>query len=118
MIWDEEEYEGNISAGWGQLSGQQMADRFWWGASLGVFTGHSETILRANVKLDDDQPLWWAKGGSLVGQAPRRIAWLRHLQGPSSPPPCNKKGYSSTYVAMGFANVRAGTWYPPSPTHR
>ena len=27
--------------------------------------------------------------------------------------PCNTKGYSSTYLAMGFANVRAGTWYPP-----
>ena len=23
----------------------------------------------------------------------------------------NTKGYSSTYLAMGFANVRAGTWY-------
>ena len=27
--------------------------------------------------------------------------------------PLNTKGYSSTYLAMGFANVRAGTWYPP-----
>ena len=27
--------------------------------------------------------------------------------------PVNTKGYSSTYLAMGFANVRAGTWYPP-----
>ena len=26
----------------------------------------------------------------------------------------NTKGYSSTYLAMGFANVRAGTWYPKS----
>ena len=26
---------------------------------------------------------------------------------------CNTKGYSSTYLAMGFANVRAGTRYPP-----
>ena len=25
----------------------------------------------------------------------------------------NTKGYSSTYLAMGFANIRAGTWYPP-----
>ena len=25
----------------------------------------------------------------------------------------NTKGYSSTYLAMGFANVRAGTWYSP-----
>ena len=42
----------------------------------------------------------------------------------SSPPyfsgTCNTKGYSSTYLAMGFANVRAGTLkrravfgYPP-----
>ena len=31
---------------------------------------------------------------------------LRRLSG-------NTKGYSSTYLAMGFANVRAGTWYPP-----
>ena len=27
--------------------------------------------------------------------------------------PCNTKGYSSTYLAIGFANVRVGTWYPP-----
>ena len=78
---DEVEYEGNISAGWGQLSGLQEADRFWWGASLGVFTGHSETLLHADVQVDDDQPLWWAKGGQLIGQSPRRIAWLRSLQG-------------------------------------
>jgi hypothetical protein len=30
-----------------------------WGASLGVFTGHSETVLHANVTEDDNQPLWW-----------------------------------------------------------
>ena len=34
------------------------------------------------------------------------------LRGPSSAP-SNTKGYSSTYLAMGFANVRAGTRYPP-----
>ena len=27
--------------------------------------------------------------------------------------PFNTKGYSSTHLAMGFANVRAGTRYPP-----
>ena len=27
--------------------------------------------------------------------------------------PRNTKGYSSTDLAMGFANVRAGAWYPP-----
>ena len=33
--------------------------------------------------------------------------------GPRRSPPLNTKGYSSTYLAMGFADVRAGTWYPP-----
>ena len=28
-------------------------------------------------------------------------------------PPGNTKGYSSTYLAIRFANVRAGTWFPP-----
>ena len=31
----------------------------------------------------------------------------------ASPPHLNTTGYSSTYLAMGFANVRAGTRYPP-----
>jgi hypothetical protein len=32
------------------------------------------------AQVDDDQPLWWAKGGKLIGQSPSRIAWLRSLQ--------------------------------------
>lgn len=78
VVWDEERYEGNISSSWGALSGEEMTDRFWWGASLGVYVGHSETILRPNVA-DDDQPLWWAKGGKLLGQSPARIKWFRSL---------------------------------------
>jgi hypothetical protein len=27
VVWDEEEYEGDIPPGWGRLTGQQMADR-------------------------------------------------------------------------------------------
>ena len=42
-------------------------------------------------------------------------AWLEELDVPRCPPVegGNTKGYSSTYLAMGFANVRAGTRYPP-----
>ena len=85
VIWDEVQYEGDIPPGWGRLTGQQEADRFWWGLSMGVFVGHSETILRPSV-IDDDQPLWWAKGGTLIGSSPARIAWLRSLQGRLFPP--------------------------------
>ena len=33
----------------------------------------------------------------------------RGSSGCGDPKVCNTKGYSSTYLAMGFANVRAGT---------
>ena len=72
-------YEGNITSAWGSLSGQEETDRFFWGASLGVYVGHSETVLRAAVKDDDAQPLWWAKGGTLVGESPSRIAFFKQL---------------------------------------
>mmetsp|Transcript_74921 Transcript_74921/g.148879 ORF Transcript_74921/g.148879 Transcript_74921/m.148879 type:complete len:184 (-) Transcript_74921:131-682(-) len=70
--------QGNISSSWGALSGEEMADRFWWGASLGVYVGHSETIERAGIS-DDAQPLWWAKGGELIGHSPARIKWFLSL---------------------------------------
>ena len=38
----------------------------------------SETILRNGVE-DDLQPLWWAKGGRLIGESPARIKWFRSL---------------------------------------
>ncbi len=77
-IWDEVKYEGDIPPGWGSLSAEEMADRFWLGASLGVHVGHSETLLRARVA-DDAQPLWWAKGGRLVGDSPERIRWFKSV---------------------------------------
>jgi len=41
--------------------------------------GHSETVLHSNIKQDDDQPLWWAKGGELIGESPERIRWFHSL---------------------------------------
>ncbi|KAL1525746.1 hypothetical protein AB1Y20_020590 [Prymnesium parvum] len=79
VVWDEVRYEGDLPCcAWGSLSGEEEADRFWWGASLGVYVGHSETVLRAGVP-DDEQPLWWAKGGELIGRSPARIQWLREV---------------------------------------
>jgi len=78
VVWDEERYEGNITSAWGALSGEEMTDRFWWGASVGAHVGHSETIMRNGFD-DDHQPLWWAKGGELIGESPARIKWFRQL---------------------------------------
>ena len=69
-----------------------------------------------------------AHGGGADGAELMRHPWAaaqknaaRSNRGTTPPPwyekylsrPGNTKGYSSTYLAMGFANVRAGTWYPP-----
>lgn len=89
VVWDEVWYEGNMPCTpetgsgclWGALSGQAMADRFWFGASVGAYVGHGETLgadaraLRHNV----EAPLWWAKGGRLLGTSPPMIRWYRQV---------------------------------------
>jgi hypothetical protein len=73
IIMDEVAYEGNIPARWGNLSGQEMVFKFWVGIVSGVYVTHGETFL------DPKDVLWWAKGGVLKGESPRRIAFLRKI---------------------------------------
>ena len=71
VIYDECQYEGNIPQGWGDLTPQQMTERFWKGTLSGCYVGHGETY-----KHPEDL-LWWAKGGVLRGESPERIAYLK-----------------------------------------
>jgi len=73
VVYDECRYEGNIERGWGQLTGKMMAQRFWIGAINGCYVGHGETFL------DRNDILWWAKGGTLHGESPTRIAFFRKI---------------------------------------
>jgi hypothetical protein len=75
VTWDEVKYEGSIDfvSGWGSLSGQEMADRFWWGLSLGVHVGHSETVLRANTTGRLQGRLMGRLRGRLVGRLMGRL---------------------------------------------
>jgi hypothetical protein len=77
IVWDEVMYEGDIG-NWGGLTGGQMADRYWWGLSYGIYVGHGETIKVPGLA-DDDQVLWWSKGGILRGASPKRIQWFQGL---------------------------------------
>ena len=138
VVWDEVQYEGNITSGWGALSGVEEADRFWWGAALGVSVGHSDTVLDWQMPAgSDEQPLWWAKGGTLRGLSPPRIEWFRaqHVTGDPAadrPPLPGASGVPST-LANGnsvFAQIltardgkqmllhfmRPGQWTVPLPT--
>lgn len=83
VIIDECCYEGNIPQPWGSVSGREMVNRFWRCIASGGYCTHGETFL------SEDEVLWWAKGGTLKGDSPRRIAFLREiveaLPGPLSP---------------------------------
>ncbi len=83
LIIDECSYEGNLKHAWGSISGREMVHRFWRCCASGAYCTHGETFL------DRDEVLWWARGGRLKGESPRRIAFLRQimesLPGPLSP---------------------------------
>jgi len=123
VVWDEVRYEGDIPEEWGSLSGPEMADRFWWGHSLGAYVGHSETLMMPGLR-DDDQLMWWSKGGRLHGTSQSRISWFARTVGHESRPPLSQltpydaeplcdcqgsvllgDGYALFHIAKGPANV-------------
>ncbi len=73
IVLDECAYEGNITHGWGNITGPEMVRRHWEGTLRGGYVGHGETYWNPQEKL------WWSKGGQLVGQSPSRIGFLRKL---------------------------------------
>ncbi len=79
IVIDECAYEGDVDAGWGNITGEEMVRRFWEGAVRGGYVGHGETYVHAQ------DILWWSKGGILHGTSPARIAFLRRImeEGPA-----------------------------------
>lgn len=73
VIFDECKYEGNIPRRWGNIGGHEMMRRFWLATAHGAYGGHGETFL------NDEEVLWWSKGGVLRGESPARIAFLRRI---------------------------------------
>ena len=83
VVIDECCYVGDLPHFWGSISGREMTRRFWRCFAGGGYCTHGETFLA------DDEVLWWARGGTLKGESPRRIAFLRRvaesLPGPLTP---------------------------------
>jgi hypothetical protein len=73
IVVDECCYEGNVHQNWGNISGIELMHRFLTGTVGGGYVGHGETFLHPQ------DILWWAKGGTLTGDSPARIAFLRRL---------------------------------------
>ncbi|WP_447728081.1 DUF5060 domain-containing protein [Sphingomonas koreensis] len=81
VIFDEVVYEGNSTKRWGNLDGQSMVERFWWGLIGGTYVGHSETYdPRQNADFS-----WLGQGGVLKGTSAPRLAFLRKImeEGPA-----------------------------------
>lgn len=75
VIFDEVVYEGNSDKRWGQLTAEQMVERFWWGLVGGTYVGHSETY-EPNRNADYS---WLGQGGKLKGSSPPRLAFLKKI---------------------------------------
>jgi hypothetical protein len=73
VVHDEINYEGDIDARWGQLSGEEMVYRFWVAIIGGAYATHGEAF-----KSPQDVS-WISKGGTLQGKSPQRIAFLRKI---------------------------------------
>jgi hypothetical protein len=73
VVVDECCYEGDIQERWGNIPAQEMVRRFWEGTIHGAYVGHSETYW------NEDEILWWSKGGVMRGQSAERIAFYRRI---------------------------------------
>jgi hypothetical protein len=73
IIYDEIQYEGNISRRWGNLSPMEITHRFWRAAVAGVYATHGETYM-----VPEGMPVW-SDGGELRGTSAARITFLRKL---------------------------------------
>ena len=74
IMVDECCYEGDLPEFWGCLSGEEMTARFWRAITSGAYCTHGETFM------DDEQEIvWWAKGGELKGKSPERIQFLKDI---------------------------------------
>jgi hypothetical protein len=73
VVFDECRYEGDIPEGWGDITAERLVGNFWKTLVSGAYCGHGETYLNAR------EELWWSKGGVLVGQSPKMLAFFKKI---------------------------------------
>lgn len=92
IVIDEMGYEGDLPYVWGHLSARELVHRFWDVALGGGYPGHSE------VYFTSEHIMWWNKGGTLRGESPARIAFLRRLI--ESGPDCGLKPHPERMTGL------------------
>ncbi len=76
LLFDEMRYEGDVPSGWGRLSAEEMTSYFWMAGLSGGYPMHGDTF---NNDSDTTEVRWWAKGGTLMGKSPERIAFFKSI---------------------------------------
>jgi hypothetical protein len=73
VMIDEAGYEGDLDQGWGNLTGRELVQRCWAAAVRGGYVAHGETYY------NEQEDIFWSKGGDLIGESPARLAFLAAL---------------------------------------
>jgi hypothetical protein len=82
VIFDECRYEGNIPWSWGNLSPEEMVNKFWRGIVNGGYVGHGDTYVTEQPLQwpnKSSDVLWWSKGGVMKGKSQDRIKFLKDI---------------------------------------
>jgi hypothetical protein len=73
VVVDEMGYEGDLDQGWGNLPAEEFVLRCWDVLLHGGYFTHGETFW------SPDSVIFWAKGGSLRGESPARVRFMREI---------------------------------------
>lgn len=82
IIYDECRYEGNIPWSWGNLTPEEMVNKFWRGVVNGGYVGHGDTYVTEQPLQWPNKSadvLWWSKGGVMKGKSQDRIKFLKEI---------------------------------------
>jgi hypothetical protein len=112
VVFDEVKYEGNMVKRWGNLSGEELVKRCWFGTIAGTYVGHGESIEH------DGKRLFLGEGGKLLGKSPARIGFLRKIveDGPATIEPIDKwqerhmGGEAGRYYLTYFGDAVSTQW--------
>jgi len=77
LLFDEMRYEGDVESGWGNMDAKEMTSYFWKAGLGGGYGTHGDTF--KNDSDNETEVRWWAKGGTLMGQSPERIAFFKTI---------------------------------------
>ncbi|HTX66971.1 MAG TPA: DUF5060 domain-containing protein [Opitutaceae bacterium] len=113
VVYDEVKYEGSPDAPrWGDLTAPELVHRFWCGTVAGTYVGHSEFFT------DQAGAVWLGEGGTLRGESPPRLAFLRRIleAGPPELDPIDQwqdtdlGGVSGEYYLLYFGRAAPASW--------